>query len=217
MQKILLVFALFFIAGAAYASEKGVVIPSMGKTYPIAEKDALEEIGQLVQKRGPGLTEDLRKQVAEEFRRYQPEDLASLPRAPRSRTRDVDISWVVEHNITDKDGNVLYPKGYKVNPLNHMFWPRKLVVVDASDPAQIQWLKQSGLLRDMKTTIVISDGSFIESASEFKRRVFYLDKFLANRFKLEFTPCVAVQNKDKLRVVEFAIDDTGAVKKGADA
>jgi len=185
----------------------GTILPSLGKTFQIAEPNALEEIQRRVAERGTALTAQLQAEAREAYKTYQPRNLAQLPPAQKDRIRDIDPTWVLPYDILNDAGEILYPKGFVVNPTEFVFWRKRMIVIDGGDPAQIQWLIKSGMHLDPLSMIVLCDGSYIEAMEDLGTKVFYLDQTIKDRFQLQYAPSVVVQNKNKFRIAEFLVPE----------
>ena len=165
--------AALIIAGVASPSTAEIRnLGIMGKTYPIAELDALDEI----RNKAAGIDwqgilqspENLRK-----LRNYRPEGLPRLARATVDRTYLVDMTYRLDVDIPNSKGGILYPAGYTFNPLDYIDYPRTIVVVDAGDPDQIAWLESSGHAADPNTRLLITDGIYFDVSSRINRHVFF--------------------------------------------
>jgi conjugal transfer pilus assembly protein TraW len=197
LGSLILVIAL---KGAAYAKDLGVV----GATYPVSEKDALQEIEERARQIdwGKYFNKDKMKKVVTNFK---PEDMINLKSTERNTTFTVDMTYTLQHDIPDGKGGILYPKGYTFNPLDYVIFPNTLVFINGSDRRQVDWFKASAYYKDHKVMLLITDGSFNELSEELKRPVYYAKKEIVERFKLRAVPSVVVQKNRKMEVNEIAI------------
>ncbi len=177
-----------------------------GATYPIAERDALEEIEERARQVDWGKLFGDKEKNEQRIKNYRPKDLAFLPRAAPDRVRMVDISYTLDFDIPDEKGNVLYPKGFTFNPLDYIVYPRTIVIIDGADRAQVEWFKKSPYNRDINSVLWITDGSYFDLSVELGRAVYYVNSLIAGRFKLEAVPCVVVQKGNLLEVTEFDVE-----------
>ncbi len=177
---------------------------NFGTVYRIAEPDALAEL----EHRAKSVDWD-RVFDKEKWRKkilgYRPRNIKKLPAALKDRVRNVDVSYTLPYDIPDGKGGILYPRGYTFNPLEYIFFPDILVVIDESDSNQVKWLKDSGLLGDIRTMLLLSDGSYYGLAKELGRPVYYLDQETASRLQIEAAPCVIVQKGLFMEVSEYAV------------
>lgn len=194
------VLGLLLVAVPAPAKDLGQV----GRVYPIAEPDALQEI----EERAAAIRWD--EVLPEEKRRalvvdYRPKDLAPLPRAEEERARIVDMTYTLEVDLPDGKGGVLYPKGYTFNPLDYVFYPNVLVILDGDDPEQVAWFRESRLARDPRVRLLLSGGSWSEVGAALGRPVFYLTSPLRQRLRLEAVPSVVWQAAKAMEVREIDV------------
>ncbi len=184
----------------AFAVDLGV----MGKTYPIAERDASEELKERV--RAINWKEILEKSdFKKQFRRYKPGNAKSLPRAVEDRVRMVSMNYTLEFDITDGKGSVVYPKGYTFNPLDFMAYTRTIVIINGNDREQVDWFKQSPYYKKLDVLVMITDGNYYDLSAELGRQVYYTQEKIVSRLQLRFVPSVVVQKKRMMEVTEVDV------------
>jgi conjugal transfer pilus assembly protein TraW len=176
------------------------VIGTFGKTYEIIERDALEEI----QERAAQINWKSKLDGIQP-KEFLPRGLKDLPRAGWDNTFLVDMTYTLDFDIPDGKGGILYPKGYRFNPLDYLSFNQTLVVFDGDDPLQIAWLRSSGLLSKNNTVLLLSGGSFSDVGKGLDRLVYYVTPQMVDRFHLRFTPAV-IQRRDRMMEVrEFRV------------
>lgn len=175
-----------------------------GRTYRIAEPDAMSEIKSAAAradwKKFMG-----REKVAKRIKHYRPADLRPLPPAKADRSFLVDMTYSLDMDIPDGKGGVLYPKGYSFNPLDYIALPITLVVLDGNSLDQLNWFIRSAYADDHRTRLIITDGNYYELIEKFARPVFYLPAEMASRLKLSAVPSVVQQQGRKMLVREFRV------------
>ena len=189
------------------ASVQAKVLGTYGMTYQISEKDALSEIETRAGQVDWNKVLDKRK-----VENYQgPPDRMSLPRARRNRSFLVDMTYTTEIDIPDGKGGILYPKGYTFNPLDYVTYPKTLVVINGSDPDQVKWLALSEYDKRLDVTLLLTEGNFKTVAKKVSRPVFYADRKIIERLKLQALPSIIRQKGRLLEVTEVALS-VGKVK-----
>jgi len=187
-------------AGIASAVDLGVV----GKTYSIAERDGAEELRERVN--AVNWKEVLAKSnLDKKTRSFKPANLKSLPRALKDRARIVNMDYSLEYDITDGNGNVVYPKGYTFNPLDFMTYTRTIVVLNGDDRDQVEWFKSSKYLNKPNVMVLITDGNYYDLSAELGQPVFFVDERIVRRFQLRAVPSVIAQKNRMMEVSEFEI------------
>lgn len=206
----MLVFASF----GASAKNFGNVAP----VYPIGEVDMLdwiyarlkgfEESGKLDE-----LKDEMQSIVRQKVR--QPNSFTQLTETSSPETFYVDPSRTLAADIKDADGNVIYPKGTKVNPFDPSTWNsalgeqverftlnKTLVFIDATKPMQVEWVKHFESMNEVKIYLV--DGSPIETSNQIGKRV-YFDQLgtLERQLKLQHAPSVVEQDGFYWKVKEI--------------
>lgn len=197
---------LVLAATAIFASAAGKHLGTVGRTYTIAEPDALKEIQMAAAKVDWDKALD-RKQSLERVKRYRPADTKHLPRARQNRTFLVDMTYTLDRDIPDGKGGILYPKGFTFNPLDYLSLTSTLVILDGSDPRQVKWFASSPHANDQRTKLIITEGDYHELIKTLGRPVFYLPHELADRLKLTAVPSVVKQLGAKMQVQQHRLSD----------
>jgi len=175
-------------------------LETVGATYPIVEQDITKELQQ------KATTIDL-DALFSTHNRYQPANLHPLPRAASDRVFTVDLTHTLERDIKDSQGNLLYPQGFTFNPLQYAGLSGGLVVIDGSDPEQIEWFKGSPYYQNHRAILLLSGGYANELKQELKRPVYYLTHDIAARLQLKVAPSVVVEQDNKLTVREVLLEE----------
>jgi conjugal transfer pilus assembly protein TraW len=202
MNFIRILGSLFLIAltGTVYAKDLGVI----GAIYPISEMDALQEIEDRAREIDWGKYFD-REKMKKVIKNFKPQDMTALKTTERNTTFTVDMTYILQHDIPDGKGGILYPKGYTFNPLDYVVFPNTLIFINGSDRRQVEWFKASAFYKDYKVMLLITDGPFQELSEELRRPVYYAKKEIIERFKLRAVPSVVVQKGRNMEVREIAI------------
>ena len=193
---------LFGLVSNGWANVKELGI--MGKTYSISESDALQEI------RSRAAAVDWQALLRspenlEKLRNFKPDGIPKLPRAIEDRSFFVDMTYTLEFDIPNGMGGILYPAGYAFNPLDYIDYHGTLVVFDAADPEQIKWVEDSGYAANFSARLLITDGSYRQTASRIDRHVYFAVPAIVNRLQLRSLPSVIRQKGNKMEVQEIGI------------
>lgn len=188
--------ALLLLSLQAFAKDLGTV----GKTYPIAEADALTEMEDRARRID---TKKMLVKVRPE--KYRPGNLKNLPRASKSRSYLVDMSYTVQEDIPDGKGGILYPRGYTFNPLSYMPFRKTLVVIDGSDRQQVEWFAGSRYKSDPAVMLLLTDGASGDVQRRVRRPVFYATEPIVNRFRLSAVPSVIRAKGTNMEVEEIVV------------
>jgi conjugal transfer pilus assembly protein TraW len=194
ITKLITVLIFIFAVFPVQAKDLG----SVGRTYPIAEKDALTEI------EGRARSIDWQKLYAKARpENYRPENLKDLPRVERAKSFLVDMTYTLQTDIPDGKGGILYPAGYSFNPLDYVVFKKTLVVIDGADREQVSWFSRSKFMGQPETMLLITAGSSTDLQNHLKRPVFYATQPIIQRFNLVAVPSV-IRRKDRaMEVVEI--------------
>ena len=172
-----------------------------GKVYSIAEPNIIDEMKQKAANNLVNL-----QKIKDEYLHYQPKELHKLPRAEADRTVAVDVTYVLDHDVVDQHGKVLYRKGFTFNPLDYSAFPGGLVVIDGSDRNQVEWFMKSPYARNRRAILLLSDGYAAMLKQELKRPVYYLTGRIATRLHLQAVPSIVVQAGRELTLREVKLE-----------
>jgi conjugal transfer pilus assembly protein TraW len=189
----------------AYSSGYAAIhnLGTFGQTYPIAEKDAVQELkdkASVVDWNKTFNPETTHKAI----KNYKPEIL-DLPLARENKTRLVDLSYSLEFDIPDGKGGILYPKGYMFNPLEYVHYAKTLIVINADDPKQVAWFLTSDSAKAQDVMLLITNGSYYELSQKLNRPVYYATANIIQRLQLRAVPCVVRQNGKYMEINEIAL------------
>jgi conjugal transfer pilus assembly protein TraW len=191
-----------FLLAASTVCGEIMDLGTVGRVYPIAEKDCLNEIREKAKKLD---WEKITDESMEMAKNYKPENLVKLPKATQDRTFLVDMSYTLGNDIPDKDGKIIYPKGYRFNPLEYIDYPIKLVVIDGSDSDQVAWFQNSLYTNDYQVRLLITDGYHVELREKLNRPIYYAHRLIVERLQLDRLPCIVIQKGVHMEVKEIAI------------
>ncbi|MHB8810645.1 MAG: hypothetical protein ACYC9M_11605 [Desulfobulbaceae bacterium] len=173
-------------------------LETLGETYPVIEEDLLADLKQRAMK-----ADELRAEIRKFISEYQPAGVHHLTRATTDRTFTVDMTYTVEEDITDETGRVIYPKGFRFNPLKYVALPGGLLVIDGDDPNQVEWFRTSPYYVDHRIKLLLSNGRAADLIDKLRRPVFYLTDDIAGRLQLGAAPSLVIQQGQTMQVREF--------------
>jgi conjugal transfer pilus assembly protein TraW len=174
-----------------------------GATYPITEEDAISQLKKAIAKYD---WEKFKIKQKEKIKNFKPKDLVDLPVAKEDKVFKVDMTGAIKEDIIGRDGEVIYPKGYKYNPMEYVFMRRIIVFINGKDEKQIEWYKKSPYPADMRTMLLITDGSYLDVRKKLNTMtVYYANREIIERMGIKAVPSVAVQKGTELEVQEYAL------------
>lgn len=198
----------FFLVAIVHGKDLGTT----GATYAIVEKDALREI-EIRAKEIDWKKAFERTKAEEKIKNYRPEGMEALPAAGKDRVFSVDMTYTLDFDIPDGKGGIIYPRGYRFNPLDHVSLPNILVVIDGDDARQIKWFQLSSYAKDTRVMLLLSGGSYKAVIKKLKRPVFYANGKITVKFQLKAVPAVIVQRGEVMEVREYALKGNGQKKE----
>lgn len=186
----------------AQADEIGIV----GPTYDIAEPDLLEVIqlrlsqmeksGELAKKQ-----DEYRDRVVGAVEKPKP--VPGIKATAVKRTFYYDPTMVLDHDIRGEDGSILFARGLKVNPLDHVSLRDELIFFDGRDRRQVTFVQRTLRKLNGAAKPIMVAGEPLNLMRDWKRRVFYdQGGALVRRLGIHQVPVVVTQDGKRLRVDE---------------
>jgi len=207
MQRFVLV-ALLLLSNTVCATiyDLGVV----GKIYDIAEPDMLEGFYSKLRKaEADGKMAEVEEQMKERFIAHanRPKGVA-LPRTQTHRVHYFDPTIVLSQNIVDHEGNVLWPAGTTVNPLDYVSMTQQWLFFDADDPEQAAWAHDYLKRYPNQVRPILTQGAVLELTEAWQIRL-YFDQHgkYVEKFGIKVVPSLISQEGKKLRIDEIVPGD----------
>jgi conjugal transfer pilus assembly protein TraW len=175
------------------ATRSTAATSTIGRTWPIAEADAMTEIESRAATAGNLAS---RMPPRGNWSALQP---ASLPRAQESRIRKVVPFHLLEDDIRLPDGRVLYPKGFRFNPLEYVTLPQRLVIVH---PRDLDWAVRTAAPTDF---ILLTAGDAVALSEKTGRPLFILEERVKARLGLAVAPVIVAQVGKALELREIRL------------
>ncbi len=175
----------------------------IGRSWPIAEPDALSEIESRA-----AHVPDIKTAFGPR-ERWSAMKPAALGIARANRRRTVVPFYTLDQDIRLPGGKLLYAKGYSFNPLAFVSLPQRLIVVHPSDltwalrtarSADFILLAAGGLSQAGDT-----DADVITLGERHGRALFLLEERVKARLGLTVAPAIVAQAGQKLVLTEVVI------------
>lgn len=176
-----------------------------GEVYDIAEIDLLEAIkSRLATLDGPRL----KQQAMARF--WQKRQFEVLPASREDRDRTIDLTVTAPRDLIAPNGNLIIRAGHTVNPLDQMAFGLCLIVFDATQPAQLDTIRQLSC-RDQNARILYlatqlsrEDGweGLKSLETTLDAPVYLLTPDVRQRFQLQQVPAVVEQAGNRIVVRE---------------
>lgn len=181
-------------------------VGEFGATTKIAER-YLEDI---LRERWEALDKEALVQGAKD-RFWDNRQYLTLPRVQKTQRRTFSPDLILQRDIITEEGHVIALKGEQFNTLKHMPFTQRLVVFDATDKAQLEYVKY--LPETTLRTKFIStrfDNSLkwdaVKSVERYlNAEVFQLNSDIINAFDVRAVPSIVTANNED---DYFIIDET---------
>jgi hypothetical protein len=180
----------------------------VGNTYPVVEKDSLKE---LEAKANAVKWNDVTRSARNRLKDYRPADFNPLPHAKKSRKFTTHIMHTVEFDVTDEQGEVIYPKGYQFNPLDYVTLPYRMLFIDGNEKSHIDWAKKY-IMEHSFLQVFIVNGSVFDVINTLDRKVYYAGHRMTDRLQINAVPSAAYQDGNKINIEEILIENRDEIK-----
>lgn len=182
-----------------FAKDFGV----QGATVAITERSLLEVIEEKLQQASKtGQLASIQKEAQEKVSKkaQNPTRVKGIRKTTKSRRFHFDPTLAVDHDIKDHRGQIIHPKGTRINPLETLSWGQPLVFLDGEDESQVEWV----LKHHPKAKFVLIGGKPLELLKRHKVR-FYFDQggALIQKFKIQQVPARVSQDGYYLLIEEI--------------
>lgn len=202
-----------WIKGKAVVEKNSKDFGSYGPTTPVTERSLLEEIKERMAK----IDFNAKKQDAiNNF--WVKKEFEKLPRATKDEQWFIDPTVKATNDVVNPRGDILARKGQVINPLQTMALPLTIIIFDALDNKQVEWVTNH-----LKSTQV--DGQLMLLSSQFSREkgwkhvaslrkhflqeIYLLPKEMISRFQLSGLPAKVITDKksQSLKVNQYGIKE----------
>jgi conjugal transfer pilus assembly protein TraW len=186
------------VAGAARAETS-----TIGRTWPIAEPDAMAEIEARAAKQPPNMAEKFGPRSG-----WSALKGATLGTARQTQVRTVVPFYTLDQEIRLPDGKLLYPKGFTFNPLTYVSLPQRLIIVH---PRDLGWALKAAALTDW---IILTGGGdskddALSLGERHGRALFLLEERVKDRLGLTVAPVIVRQVGQRLELREIRLEPKG--------
>lgn len=115
-----------------------------------------------------------------------------------------DPSTSLEEDILDAEGRVLFAKGSKINPLDHVTLDSGLLFFNGENPKHIKWAES----QEGEFKWILTNGNPLKLQEEKESSVFFdQGGFYSKRFQIKRIPCRITQAGKVLLVEEIPIKE----------
>ena len=193
-----LIASALILAATAHAETSTIGREStIGRTWPIAEPDAMTEIEAAAARQPVNIASRFGPRAS-----WSALKGASLGVARENRTRSVVPFYTLDQEIRLPDGKLLYPKGFTFNPLSYVSLPQRLVIVH---PRDLGWALKTAALSDW---ILLTGGGnrqddALSLGEQHNRALFILEERVKQRLGLTVAPVIVRQAGQRLELTEI--------------
>lgn len=198
--------AAIMILAAAFPAAALANSATIGRTWPIAEPDALAEIEARAARQPANMAASFGPRSG-----WSAMQSAPLAQTTQDRTRFVVPFYTLDREIRLPDGKLLYPKGFTFNPLTYVLLPQRLVIVT---PRDLPWALDHAALTDfiLLASGVAGDADAITLGERHGRALFILEDRVKERLGITHAPVIVRQMGQRLELREVQVDPRAGAK-----
>ena len=193
-----------FVSGPVHAIDLG----NVGPVYPISEPDFLVEVKAIVKRKVDNgewqtIEQNLRRDTIESLEHPLPVGVFAV--AQKDNVRYFDPTTILQQDILDPEGQVLFAAGTRVNPLDVVTVGSALFFFDADDPKQVAVLEQTQTRLHGQVKPVAVAGSYLALSRKLDQPI-YFDQAATYTTKLgiDVVPTLVSQDGNQLKIEEIA-------------
>lgn len=205
LRSLSLLALLMSAARLVFATDLGVI----GPVYPIAEPHLLDFIQQRLQEKEKSgelakLQEQARVRGIESVEYPQP--VPGIRKTEAARTFYFDPSFVLDRNVFDSNGKLMFAAGTRKNPLEIVSLSKSLLFFDARDPRQVARAKELIALYQGHVKPILVGGSYLDLMKSWQIPVYYDQQgALTHQLGIDQVPAVVSQEGMRLRIDEMVL------------
>ena len=185
-------------------------IDCAGTSYTIKEKNLIVLMREHVQQNREKIEKKLKKQYVEIKKKmltnYKPKNLSiTIEPAKKDDIYYPDPTYVLDKDIKDANGKIIYPKGFTFNPLHYISLHSQYVFFDYTRKEQVAWIKKNKFDRDITKKLILVNGNVFQARKELGVNIFYASDNLLRRFEIQYSPSLVAQVGDRVEVKTFKL------------
>ncbi len=208
---------LYLFSFSIHAKNLGVIAP----TFPIAEMDMLdwiqarlkhlEQTGEMAK-----MEDKFKEQVKQSVKRPYPVEGITTTTSPS--TFFVDPTLTLKEDITNEKGEVLFKKGFQINPFDATTWPngsglppikltKQLAFLDGDDERQIAWAKAYREQNpDVLIKWILTNGEPEKVFKALNERIYFDQQGnITRKLTIKHIPTLAKQDGKQWKMQEFNV------------
>jgi len=196
---------------ASHPSADGVVnLGTHGKTYSIVENNFHEWLMSRIRSNKDKIPNFNKKELKKRLAKKMQVKGFDIPKCTDNKTKTVDPTIILDRNITDANGNILYSKGTVVNPFDYINFKRKYFFLDVDNSTHVQLYKKLLASSDKPIHPLAVSGDLQEYYQKAKSLntpvpAGKVNKKMIKRMNITCVPALAYQDGKILKVRKYNI------------
>lgn len=121
-------------------------------------------------------------------------------KAKEDKVFHINPSIILTEDIADLNGKVLFPAGTVIDPTEHIALSGKYLIIDGNDESQVEYARDGVFEK-----IMIASGDASQVMKKIKKRVYFVNDLIIQRFSISRLPSIIEQEGRLIRVTEKAL------------
>lgn len=206
-QALLPVAACLLVASLGGGKSLSADLGRVGEIFEITEPNFLDKLYErFAELEAEGAVDKLREDMTARTKSYvfEPRPVEGIVKATEDHVRYFDPSITVQEDLRDHRGVIFARKGTVVNPLDHVFSAPKIIMIDGTDPVQVEWSMTQG--DEINSVITLIRGRPIDLTNKHGRRFWFdQDGIIAHRFEIAAVPSVIEVAGREMKITEVKL------------
>ncbi len=207
MIRVMLILLLVFTNTQVFAVQN---LGVHGKTYKIEENNFYEWLMSRIKSQKDKIKKFNKRDVSKMLTKQMEIDGFNIPNCTENNTKTVDPVYILDHNIKDANGNILYSKGTVVNPFDYMNFKRKYFFLDVDNATQVNLYRKIASKSKMNIQPLAVSGNLQEYYQKAKASGLSIpagkpNKQIIKKMNITCVPSLAYQKGKLLEVKEFRV------------
>ena len=136
----------------------------------------------------------------------EPAPVPGLRTATTARSFYYDPTLVLDRNVVDDQGRVLFAAGTRRNPLEVVALSKRLLFFDARDPRQVRQARRLIEVHGGRVKPILVGGSYLDLMKAWRVRVYYdQNGTLTRQLGIAQVPALVSQEGLRLRIDELVL------------
>ncbi|MBP6951564.1 MAG: type-F conjugative transfer system protein TraW [Alphaproteobacteria bacterium] len=136
----------------------------------------------------------------------RPKPVEGISKATKNRVFYYDPTYIVPEDIKDHHGQIIHPKGTRINPLETVSLSQGLLFFDGDDEDQVAFAKEKS--KEASPKLILTKGTPLALSEELTVPVYFdQSELLTKKLGIQHVPTLVTQDELRLRIEEISLKE----------